>query len=161
MERIDINSDYSMLDVYQVERANRKEMGDLPIHEFCYSKYVKFISLFPFNKKKEIIFKSLNPKQKLGMLNRHVLSVAKNLEISQIIIKKAKEESLEYRRCIENIEKYSKDDFWVNYADNHRKKMEEYYQLILDMIIEEMIKRTDVKYMRKKKLKEILTNNDN
>jgi len=91
MERIDINKEYEYFELSKIIYDNRREMGKLPIHELNVGNYVKLISYYPFNEEKEKIFKSLNKSQKMGMLNRHVLSVARKLGVSNILLKKAKE----------------------------------------------------------------------
>ena len=158
MKKINIGEKYAFSEYWEIILYNRKEIGDLPIHENFYNRYVYVLTFFPFSEKKEKIFKSLDRKAKMGMLNRHILSVAREVGISQIIIKKAKEETTDYKRCNENFRKY-KDDFWKEYVEQHRSKIEEYYTLILGMIEEEIRKRSNVKYMRKKKLDKILNDN--
>lgn len=159
MERIDINKKYDWLEAMSILRNNRQLIGKLPIHEMKIDHYVKVVSFYPFSESKEKIFLTLNKKEKMGMLNRHVLSVARKLDISQVIIRKAKEETLSYKKSLS----YYKDDgdvYWGNLAVKSRENIDMFYGVILDMIIDEMNRRLEPKYLRKKKLEEITNNND-
>jgi len=158
MERIDIHKTYEFYELNKIKQENRREMGVLPIHELIVEKYVILLSYYPFGDKKENIFKSLNKSQKMGMLNRKVLSVARELGISDLIIKKTKEITIDLASTKESAKSTSiffKPDYYKEREKNLRYKLEEYYTLILDMIMEETTKRMDVKYLRKKKLEEI------
>lgn len=97
----------------------------------------------------------------MGMLNRHVLSVACKLGISNILLKKAKyitialATSKKNAKNTNNLSSYFKPNYFKEQEQEYRYKLQEFYSIILDMIIEETLKRYNVKYMRKKKLEEI------
>jgi len=163
MERIDINKKYELYEISEITHQNRNEIGTLPIYEPYVDKYVLLISYYSFNEQQEKIFKSLNKSQKLGMLNRHVLSVARQLNISNILIKMAKQTTKDLASINKNV-KLGLDYYETHYKtqeNNYRRKLVDFYTLILDMIMEETTKRMNVKYMRKKKLEEITQSSSN
>ncbi len=157
MERIDISKIYEHYELSKIIHQNRAEVGGLPIHEFCVDKYITLVSFYPFGDKKEKVFKFLSKAQKMGMLNRHVLSVARQLGISNILIKKAKEttKNLASTKNNKNNLSYFNPTYYEEQEIKYRYKLEEYYTLILDIIIEEIECRKNIKYLRKKKLDEI------
>jgi len=160
MEGIDLNREYTYFELSKILNENRREIGKLPTHELNVGAYVKLLSYYPFNEEKEKIFKSLNKSQKMGMLNRHVLSVARKLDISNILLKKAKDITIDLATSKKNaktssLSSYFKPNYFKEQEEKYRHKLQEFYNIILDMIIEETIKRFDVKYMRKQKLEEI------
>jgi len=161
MERIDINKNYNSYELSKIKHTNRNEIGDLPIHEVRVIKYVVLLSYYPFNEQKWKIFKSLSKNQKMGMLNRHVLSVARQLGVSDILLKKAKEITKDLASSTKRAKRTTignilKPNFYKEQEERYRRKLEEYYTLILDIIMEETSKRMNVKYLRKKKLDEII-----
>lgn len=138
--------------------SNRKILGVLPIHEDKIQEYVLLVSYFPFTDTKEKVYLSLdNKRDRIGMLNRHILSVARKLDISQIIIKRAKESSINYNRY-KNYGKDYENLWWSDQVIKYRENIIYTYDLLLKMIFEENIKRRDVKYVRKKKLEELMKN---
>ncbi len=160
MERIDINKKYDYFGYMAILSGNRRIIGKLPIHETKIDEYVRVVSFYPFTESKEKVFITLNKKQKLGMLNRHILSVARKLNISQVIIKNAKTETLDYKKYL-SFYKNEGDSYWKTFVIRSRDNIEMFYGIILKMIIEEIDRRLNPKYLRKKKLEEIKNNDDN
>jgi hypothetical protein len=160
MEKLDLNKEYDYFDAFRIHSLNRKELGNLPIHETFIEKYLTVLLYYPLSESKLKIYSTLNKKGKLGMLNRHILSVARKLNISQVIIKLASESTQSYKKC----KKYMKNDtdndtYWTERVQDYGRDIRQYYMIVIDMISEEITKISDVKYLRNKKLKKIINNN--
>lgn len=146
MKKIDINKDF---DYYVTMMTNnKKELGYLPLHASVVNSYVLFISYFPFDDKKLKIYKKLGKGEKLGMLNRHVLSVAKKLGISDVLLKNNHDHTQKYKIYKD----HDGDNFYKKIFENTTKEISKGYLLLIDIIIDEMRKRNNIKYLRKKKI---------
>lgn len=154
MKKIDIND--TGFDYISTMTNNKKELGRLPLHSNIVDSYVLFISYFPFDSKKLKIYKKLRKGEKLGMLNRHILSVAKKLDISDVLLKKIHDHTQKYKI----FKDHNDSVFYKNIIENTTKEISKGYLLLMEMIIEELKKRNDIKYLRKKKINNILNNSE-
>lgn len=161
MERIIIGKIYQnhfnhFARISLIINKNKCELGKLPIHDLVVVKYALAISYFPLSDSKMKIYNKLNKKQKIGMLNRHILSICRKLDISQVLIKNAKDASDNYKR----IRKYEDvDDVWKTLIEKYRRDIDVGYNLLLDIIEEEINKLNNIKYLRKKKIEKIYDDN--
>ena len=94
------------------------------------------------------------------MLNRHILSVASKLEVYDVILKSINQ----LRRSYRTSKKYMNgehDKFWSENFTKNQIDFNKQMSQLLDIIIEEINRRNNVKYVRKKKLNEIKENLQN
>jgi len=140
----------------------------ISIHQNILIKYATILAYYPMKESKMEIFIKLDKKQKVGMLSRHIMGVASKLGIYQTLLK----EIINLKQSHRTARKYIKpkpkkrtffkedkrDDFWEKVYVDTQSKLNYHFLLLLDIIIEEINRRHNLKYLRKKKLEEILQN---
>lgn len=153
MSNIDkLNEEYWKISEKTQEQI--KNMRPISLENRILSKCALILVYYPLNEKKLKIFNKLDQKGKVGLLNRHLLSVASKLKLSEALI-------TEMSRSMNNYRSYKKynernDDFWNRILEKNEIIFNKVYKLFLDSIIEEIDKRKNIKYLRNKKLNEIL-----
>ena len=159
MEKLVFGKKYDRSEIFLIQHNNLQKLGNLPIYDISSLKYALIISYFPLKDSKLKIYKKLNRKQKLGFLNRHILSVGRKLELPQILLKKAKGSSKSYKITKKYAKESEYDNFWKNSHKRDRNNIDEYYNIIMDIIIDEIKKYNNTKYSRKMKLEKIYDDN--
>jgi len=147
------------LTIKQAKFINKmtKVIYPISLHDDIVRKCVIILIEYPMKENKMKIFLELDKKEKVGMLNRHILSVASKIGIYDSFTNKV-------YRCIENNKRYKKynksqnDAYWKEAYDRNQIELSKYHRLLLDIMLEELHRRSSVKYLRNKKLKEIAFN---
>lgn len=159
--------------IFYILRENKKLLNPIALYDTILGKYAMILGHYPMKESKYKIFSNLNRTERVGMLNRHILGVASKLGIYQTILKNIDELRLnhkKYKKYKNNTKKKSKkslfsnsenDNFWQKKYIENQAKLTEQYNILLDIIIEEINKRNNPKYLRKKKLQEIKANLQN
>lgn len=140
-------------------RDNKLLLKPISLHDMMLEKYAFVVSHYPMNESKFNIFIKLDKHEKVGMLNRHILSVASKLGVYQVILKeiiKLRSDHKKYKKFID--QSYSDKEYWIKSFEKNEIELTTRYRMLLDIIGEEINKRENPKYLRKKKLQEIKDN---
>jgi hypothetical protein len=157
------------LNIFRITRENKNLLKPIALHDIFLSKYALILGYYPIPQSKFNIFIRLDRNQRLGMLNRYILGVASKIGIHQCFIDQFNELRLKHKKCKKYVKKEKKifnfgdkdNDFWIKVHKENQSEMRKQYNMLLDMILEEINKRNNPKYLRKKKLQEIKNNLQN
>ena len=165
-ERIDNNSND-----FIVVSKNKNILKPIALHDVILSKYALILGYYPMINKKYDIFISLDRYKRVGMLSRHILGVASKLGIYQVFLKEINSLKDTHRTCKKYVKQEKKnlftfknekqDPFWQKRYEENKRELSKVYNMLLDIILEEINKRNNPKYLRKKKLQEIKSNLQN
>lgn len=153
-----------------VIRKNKDILKPIALHDIVLSKYALILGYYPMINKKYDVFISLDRYKRVGMLSRHILGVASKLGIYQVVLKEINSLKDTHRNCKKYLKKEKKnlstfqerqDPFWQKRYEENKRELSKVYIMLLDMILEEINKRNNPKYLRKKKLQEIKSNLQN
>jgi hypothetical protein len=148
---------YNNVNIFRIVSENIDMLTPISLHNNYLSKYALILAYYPMKQSRYNIFIKLDKNQKVGMLNRHILGVARKLGVYQSIIKNI----VKLRETLVRYKKYKndnkKDDFWrkTTYTEN---ELTTHMNLLLDIILEEIGRRGNTKYIRRKKLQELEKN---
>jgi hypothetical protein len=144
---------------------NEKELQPISLYAGHIEKYAKLIAFYPLPEKKYKIFCTLTKQTKLGLLNRHLLSVASKLGVSNVYIKHVNRLKIENKKYKNKIEEYKKFSRSTKELEEWKKRNEiemiSALYMLFDMVFEETNKRLNITYRRKKKLEKIDENTSN
>jgi len=154
-------NNFNFIDSYRKMLILKQSLSPIALHDNILSKYVMVLLYYPMKDSKANIYLKLNKNQRVGMLNRHILSVANKLDVYQVIIKELIELRDNYKKYKKYKEKGDINNFWTDHYKETEKELSRRYVKLLDIIIEEITRRENPKYLRKKKLKEIKNNLQN
>jgi len=136
----------------------KKVLKPISLHDTILSKCALIFAYYPMKKSKLDIYLTLDKKQRVGMLYRHIVGVASKLGVYQTILR----EIIRLRQEHKKYKKYmDKEGFYKDIFTRNEMELSKRYNLLLDIMIEELTRRSDPKYLRKKKLKEIKENLQN
>lgn len=141
-------------------RETKKVLKPVSLHDSILSKCALIFIYYPMKKSKFDIYLKLDKKQRVGMLYRHILGVASKLGVYQTVLKETirlRQEHKKYKTYLET----GKGSYWKSAYDRNELELNKQYNQLLDIMIEELTRRSDTKYLRKKKLKEIKENLQN
>lgn len=163
---IDIKTNNST-NVYRIVRENKLLLRPIALHDIILSKYALILGYYTMSQSKFDIFTKLDRKQRLGMLNRHILGVASKIGIHQCFLNQFNGLRKKHEKCKKYISKDKfmttsmPSNFWQKEYEENQSEMRRQYNMLLDMILEEIDRRKNPKYLRKKKLQEIKNNLQN
>ena len=149
------------LDIDRLVRETKKILKPISLHDIILTKCALIFVYYPMKASKLKIFSTLDKKQKIGMLYRHILGVASKIGVYQTIIKeivRLRQDHVKYKKYLFE---YSHVDYWAELYKRNEKELSKQYNMLLDIMIEELKRRHDPKYLRKKKLNEIKENLQN
>ncbi len=153
------NSSDNIFTNFSIIRENKILLKPISLHDMVLDRYALILGYYPMNESKFNIFINLDKHKKVGLLNRHILSVASKLGIYQVLLK----EIINLRDNHKRYKKYINDltndkEYWIKSFDKNQSELSTRYRMLLDIIVEELTKRENPKYLRKKKLQEIKNN---
>jgi len=160
---------------FHVIRNNKNILKPIALHDMILSKYALILGYYPMINKKYDVFISLDRYKRVGMLSRHILGVASKLGVYQVVLKEINSLKDTHRNCKKYLKQEKKnsnnlftafkqekqDPFWQKRYEENKRELSKSYIMLLDMILEEINKRNNPKYLRKKKLQEIKSNLQN
>jgi hypothetical protein len=158
------------LNIFRIIQENKKLLKPIALHDITLSKYATILGYYPMSQSKFNIFIKLDKNQRVGMLNRYILGVASKIGIHQCFLNQFNELRSSYKKYKKYNKKEKKffnftsskdDDFWINLYKKNQSEMNNQYYMLLNMILEELNKRNNPKYLRKRKLQEIKNNLQN
>lgn len=156
---IDNNDDKGIFNIYKVVKENKILLKPISLHDMILNQYALILSHYPMKESKFNIFIQLDKHKRVGMLNRHILSVASKLGVYQVILKeiiKLRIDHNKYKKFINDSEEHK--EYWIKAFEKNQNELTTRYHMLLDIIGEEISKRNNPKYLRKKKLQEIKDN---
>lgn len=156
------------LETIKLIREYRNILKPIALHELVLTKYAYILCYYPMKDSKLDIYFKLDKNQRVGMLNRHILGVASKINVYQSIIKNI----ILIRNRLKHYKKYIKEEidddytlinkeYWQKSYNNSQNEINKQYSLLLDIISEEINRRKDIKYIRRKKMEEIEQNLQN
>jgi hypothetical protein len=146
----ELNDEYWELQKKIIDKFN--EIRPISLENIILNKCATILVYYPFSDKKLKIFNKLNKKQKVGMLNRHLLSVANKLDINKPLIDGVSS-------CIRNnrrYKKYQNDGYWNDLYNKNQDHFIRLYNIFINCLLDEINRRKNIKYLRNKKLEKIL-----
>lgn len=143
-------------EIIKITREIKESLKPISLHDTILSKCSIILAYYPMKESKLEIYNNLDKRQRVGMLTRYILGVASKIGVYQSIIKEIVELKQNYKRYKYHLKNYKDDNkFWEEQLYKNQIEMNKYLNLLLDSIIEEISRRNDPKYLRKKKLNEI------
>jgi len=131
----------------------------ISLHEEMLIKCALILTFYPLRKSKLNIYLNLDKVQRVGMLNRHILGAASKLGIHQVFIRQIIGLKRTNKKYKQNILKTDNKQFWTTAYNTNQIELRKMFNLLLDMMIEELDRRSEPKYLRRKKLNEIENKN--
>lgn len=140
--------------------SNYKEieifLKPISLDDMVLSRYILILDKYPMKESKKKIYLSLDKKQRVGMLNRYLLSIASKLGIYESFIS----EIIYLKRNYKIYKKFSNDDhnvqYWNKKFNDVKIRLTYQYNMLLKIIIEEIDKREKIRYLRKIKMNNVL-----
>ena len=151
---------YNFFKIQKSIRETKEILKPIALHELLLTKCAFIITYYPFKESKLQIYSQLNKTQRAGMLNRYILGIASKLGIHQAFLRQIigiKRQNKRFRNKINNVKE--RKEFWIDAYNSNQIELTKMFNLLLDMMIEEIDRRNNPKYLRKKKLNEIENNN--
>ena len=150
---------YNSLEAQRSIREIKAFLKPISLHDLPLTKCAFIVFYYPIKKSKLDIYLKLDNVQRVGMLNRYILGVASKLGIYQIFLRQfvgLKRENKRYKNYIKSGD--LEQQFWIEQYRINQIELSKMFNLLLDMMIEEINRRNNPKYLRKKKLDEIIKN---
>jgi len=66
---------------------NKKIVGDIAVRQDVYADFIKVLCIFPLKENKLKYFLKLDPKAKTGYMSSYIMKIAKQMNVSQSLIK--------------------------------------------------------------------------
>lgn len=154
-----MNSDF---DIIKKTREIKEVLKPISLHDNVLSKCVLILIYYPMKESKIEIYTNLDKREKVGFLTRYILGVASKIGIYQTLIKEIVTLKQDYKKYKIYIMKYKNDNkFWKECLERNQRDLTKQFSLLLDMMLEEITRRNEPKYLRKKKLEELKQNLQN
>lgn len=150
-----------LFEFIRVTREIKNTLKPISLHDSVLSKCATILIYYPMKESKLKIYLSLDEKKRVGMLTRYILGVASKIGVYQTIIKEIIDLKQDYKKYIKYAKQDTMDNFWKKRLEINQRELNKQFTMLLDIIIEEIDRRNDPKYLRKKKLNLINQNLQN
>lgn len=159
------------MSVYIAQKENKKLLKPISMHDMLLDDYATILTHYPMPQSKYEIYLKLDKKKRVGMLNRYILGIASKLGIYQSYLREINELRKDYRKY----KKFSKnerkpiflkimdnndDNYWKKSLEECQLNLTKHYKMLFLMMFEEIVKRNNPKYLRRKKLEKINNTSD-